>query len=342
MNLSTTLLLSGYSLAIVAASLLGGWLPTLVRMTHTRTQLVISFVAGLMLGVAVYHLLPHALLELSSLDAGSDAIETTAWWMMLGIMSMLVLLRLFNPHRHDFSGDEAGADQAQNPGMHGADIRNPGIHPMSWVGVTLGLGLHTLTEVVTLGASVSSELPHCLGSLPMDCLTSSDDGPADSVADGMIWAGLATFLAIFLHKPLDALSVTSLMQAGGWQYRARVLANICFALLWPLGMLLFSLGMYLLGPDQAQAMGRALAFSAGAFLCIALCDLLPEVQHHRHDRIKLTLFFLLGIGVAYGLRQVEEDLGGHHHGGELNWPAASMHEQTGGDDPHRSPNTVNP
>jgi len=49
----------------------------------------------------------------------------------------------------------------------------------------------------------------------------------------------------------------------------------------------------------------ALAFSAGAFICIALSDLLPEVQFHSHDRVALTLAFLLGIGLAYGMGSVE-------------------------------------
>jgi zinc and cadmium transporter len=49
----------------------------------------------------------------------------------------------------------------------------------------------------------------------------------------------------------------------------------------------------------------ALAFSAGAFICIALSDLLPEVHFHSHDRTKLTVAFLLGIGLAYGIGVLE-------------------------------------
>jgi zinc and cadmium transporter len=51
--------------------------------------------------------------------------------------------------------------------------------------------------------------------------------------------------------------------------------------------------------------GAALAFSAGAFICIALSDLLPEVHFHSHDRGKLTLAFLLGIALAYGIGSLE-------------------------------------
>ena len=60
-----------------------------------------------------------------------------------------------------------------------------------------------------------------------------------------------------------------------------------------------------MGAQQAQVVGAALAFSAGVFLCISLGDLLPEVHFHSHDRFKLTLSFVIGIGLAYALRYVE-------------------------------------
>ena len=81
-------------------------------------------------------------------------------------------------------------------------------------------------------------------------------------------------------------------------------ANLGFAVLCPLGALLFVWGVGLFG-DPAYVVGCALAFSAGVFLCISLGDLLPEVHFHSHDRIKLTVVFLVGIGLAYGLRFIE-------------------------------------
>ena len=41
----------------------------------------------------------------------------------------------------------------------------------------------------------------------------------------------------------------------------------------------------------------ALAFSAGTFLCIALSDLLPELQFHSHDRLKLSVALLTGFAL---------------------------------------------
>ena len=63
---------------------------------------------------------------------------------------------------------------------------------------------------------------------------------------------------------------------------------------------------------KGRWVGYALAFAAGAFLCIALSDLLPEIHFHSHDRGKLIASLLVGIGLAYALYCVESSaLHGH-------------------------------
>ena len=63
----------------------------------------------------------------------------------------------------------------------------------------------------------------------------------------------------------------------------------------PAGVALFFLGIGRLGPAAAVGLtAAALAFSAGTFLCIALSDLLPELQFHAHDRLKLSAALLAG------------------------------------------------
>src|SRR5208282_1327750 len=75
----------------------------------------------------------------------------------------------------------------------------------------------------------------------------------------------------------------------------------CFGLMVPVGVAAFYLITNKLGKDDKelvdQLTGAALAFSAGTFLFVALSDLLPEVQFHRHDRI--PLFLALTAGVAF-------------------------------------------
>ena len=98
MTLSPTVLLVLYCIAIAGFSLVGGLLPNWVKMTHTRTQVAMSLVSGLMLGVAFYHLLPHSI----ALLGGAGAIDTSVQWLMLGLITMLLLLRIFHFHQHDF------------------------------------------------------------------------------------------------------------------------------------------------------------------------------------------------------------------------------------------------
>ena len=271
MTSAPAVLLTLYCVAIATFSLLGGLLPQWVRMTHTRTQLIMSLVSGLMLGVAFYHLLPHSVV----LFGDVAAVDTAVWWLMVGLVCMFGLLRLFHFHQHDFSAEEHAHHD------HGHAEHGPAAHELSWVGITLGLGVHTLIDGVALGAVM-------LGS---------------AATTGL--AGVGVFLAILLHKPLDAMSIVTVMQAGGWSRPARLAANVGFALLCPLGALLFFFGVDMDAAGGSTIVAASLAFAAGAFICIALSDLLPEVHFHSHDRLKLTIAFLLGISLAWFMGAVE-------------------------------------
>ena len=89
----------------------------------------------------------------------------------------------------------------------------------------------------------------------------------------------------------------------------------------PVGVALFMFGVGHAHTPERQLLGIALAFSAGTFLCISTSDLLPELQFHAHDRVKLSTALLLGLAVAAAIVLVESsthDHGGHehHHAGE--------------------------
>ena len=276
---NSLLLLAGYCVVIMAVSLFGGWLPSIFRLTHTRTQMVTSFVAGVILCVALYYLLPHGMLEIP----GEHSAETAVWWMLVGTVLMVVLLRVFSFHQHDFSHeDDDSHDHAHHHTHDHHEHGHISVHPMSWVGITMGLGLHTLTEGVTLGTSLRA-----------------------GASDGAIGLSLSVFLAIVLHKPLDALSIIGTMRAAGFGKHRRILANVLFSLVCPVAAFLTFWGVGLLGQWEEYVVGAALSFAAGALLCIALSDLLPEVHFHSHDRTKLTLAFFAGIGLAYMLHYLE-------------------------------------
>ena len=143
-----------YSILIAAASIFGGWLPGHWQLTHLRFQFVISIIGGLILGIGVLHLLPHALHEL-----GQDEGDTVAKWMMVGMVAMFFLLRAFHVHHHEpalpvdswpsGSVAEAAAEtDAVHAHSHDSQCDHAHGHPgrLSWTGALLGLAVHTLMD----------------------------------------------------------------------------------------------------------------------------------------------------------------------------------------------------
>ncbi|MBI3840238.1 MAG: ZIP family metal transporter [Planctomycetia bacterium] len=278
----------------VVASLAGGWVPLVVRLTHRRMQIAISFVAGMMLGIGLLHLLPHSFQVLLSIDA-------TVLWAMAGFLFMFFLERFFHFHHHDVPDDDTlpGESRPLRQHAHGASdqhhdhshdhavlAKTSSIFP--WSGAVIGLTLHSLVDGVAMAAAVKAEETNSLA----------------------IWAGFGAFLAIALHKPFDSLTIGTLMAAGGRGPSSRHLVNALYSLVTPLGVALFYVASASLGPRQA-GLGQSLGFAAGAFVCIATSDLLPELQFHRHDRSTLSLALLAGIALAWSTVFFEG--GGHDH-----------------------------
>jgi len=264
--MNSLLVLIVYCGLIVSVSLVGGRLSSLLRMTHLRTQLLMSGVGGLMLGIAMLHLLPHAAETLASPSRAGMGV-------LAGLVVMFLLVRLFHTHDHGV------LEHPHDPGDPAKGI--------SWFGLFFGLLLHTLVDGIALSASVIAESEH---------------------GAWLGLGGLGTFLAVALHKPLDAFAITSVMNRQHWSINAQWVANVIFSLACPLGALAFYFGVR--GPVANPALlGWGLAVSAGFFIGIAMADLLPEVAFHDHDRGKLTATFLLGVAIAAGI----ENLPGHSH-----------------------------
>jgi len=281
--LSAPWLLLVYCLLVTATSLAGGWLLLLIHLNHTRLQMAVSFVAGLMLGIALLHFLPDACEQLGSLD-------TTMHWLLGGFLSMFFVQRFFHFHHHDLPegdpedccGHEHDHEHDRLHVEHAHTLADKSAKQLSWVGTALGLTLHSLLDGLALAAAVAA----------------GARGHAHL-------AGLGVALVIILHKPFDAMAVSTLMAAGGSSKAARHLLNALFSLASPLGALLFYLGAGFLGGGSVPVLGYALAFCAGSFLCIASSDLLPELQFHSHDRLALSVMLLLGLTVAILIGMME-------------------------------------
>jgi zinc and cadmium transporter len=311
-----------YSLAVLLFSLAGGGVPLLGRVTHGRLQLYLSLSAGVMLGAAFFHVMP---------DAFESAGDAFGWWMAAGVVGLFCIERFLAPHTHETNGKSHHHDHEhfqkgehvhehqhgvvtgaaltgvtaekhehahEHPHNHGHDHspvldHKPAAPAVAGWAAVLGLTLHTFMNGVGLAGAVAFDLDPAHPSLPQ------------------ILPGLALFLAIVLHKPADALAISTVLRRKGVSGRVIGLVQLGFALMVPIGAAAFLVAHVSVSQGvEKQITGAALAFSAGTFIFIALSDLLPEVQFHRHDRVPLFLALLAGIALMGGIA-VLEDLGKH-------------------------------
>jgi zinc and cadmium transporter len=262
---------------VLVASLAGGWLPAILRLDHARLQTAVSVVSGLMVGLALLHLLPHGAEELGS-PAKASA------WMLGGFLAMFFLQRFLPFHHHDV--EEPGPDAGCNHSHHHGDAMVA--QPLSWMGVATGLSIHSILDGLALAAAVvSAERGHGMG------------------------LAFGTAVAVILHKPFGAMAITTLIKASETPRPWLHWVNLGFALVTPLGAALFFIGAGQFTQQHPEWLGAALSFSAGTFLCIACADLLPELQFHSHDRLKLSIALLVGLGIAIGIGKFGH--AGHEH-----------------------------
>jgi zinc and cadmium transporter len=226
-------------------------------------QVAVSFVAGFMLGLALLGLLPHAIHELGS-------VQTGVAWLLAGFLVMFLIQRFLPFHHHDVGEEPQEPTTAHCPSLAEQSARH-----LTWLGVALGLSLHSIFDGLALAAGVA----------------------AGAQGHGAV-LGAGTALMVILHKPFAALAITTLMAASNATPSWRRKVNLAFASVTPFGALLFYLGAAPWAHTHPAWLGYALAFCAGTFLCIACEDLLPELQFHSHDRIKLSLALLVGLTVA--------------------------------------------
>lgn len=269
-------ILAGYLLLTATAAFLGGASMSLLTLGHRATQVLLSFTGGVLLGVGLLHLLPHAAMAL-----GGD-IEATMGWALIGFFVMFLLERAFHAHAHQAAESACDHDHG---GHHHHHHATPATRRgrLAWYGAFAGLSLHSLADGAALAAAMN-----------VDAAT-----------------GFATFLAIVLHKPLDAAIITTLLVSAGASLRLRTLVNIGYALVVPLGAIGFLTSLSLFGGERDAAVGVALALAGGAFVCIAAADLLPEVQFHTHDRVLLTTVLAMGLALAWGMAVLERSTHDH-------------------------------
>ncbi|MBM4059322.1 MAG: hypothetical protein FJ275_13970 [Planctomycetes bacterium] len=280
-----------YLVLIAAAAMAGGSSVALLALGHRPNQVLLSVTGGVLLGVGMLQLLPHAVTEL-----GGD-VDATVRWALAGFFAMFLLERAFHGHAHHAAESACDHPEHYNAEHHGHHAHEHHAHarggrgrgPWAWSGAFAGLALHSLADGAALAASVNADAAHGAGPL----------------------AGVATFLAILLHKPLDAAVIATLMSEAGASRSLRLAMNLAYAAVVPVGACFFLASLPLFGGRQDVALGVALAVASGTFICIAAADLLPEVQFHAHDRMLLTASLALGLALAWGITVAERSSHAH-------------------------------
>ena len=312
-------LVTFYTVLLVLGVLVGSRLDKIVRLTHTRTQLLMSLISGLLLGIAVFHLLPHAVYS------SALSIDVLARYLMLGLLTMFFLQRMFHFHHHEY---DSSSEQKYHEHSHAAHCEHTHGESQSsmgraGIGVIIGLAIHSVMDGIALAFSIQADWH----------LSNSTQS----------FAALGVFLAILLHKPLDALTLSLFLRERAKQKNTSEVSQLIillgYALICPVVVILIlqtGRGDWI----SPEIISAVLAFSAGLFLCIALSDLLPEIHFHDHDRGKMAIMLLLGVGLSLCLGVIESDHRHQHQPSamesEFTQKERLRHSEHSNDDPHKS------
>jgi zinc and cadmium transporter len=110
-------------------------------------------------------------------------------------------------------------------------------------------------------------------------------------------------LAITSHKVPSSLSLASILKAEGKSTGRIMSFAVMYGLMVPVGAGLYFTFDAVLSFESLAA--RALAFSAGTFLYVAVLDLIPHVNRHGKDRWARNLAALtMGLLLMLALAQV--------------------------------------
>jgi zinc transporter ZupT len=254
-------------LYVALVALAGGALPLLVRWTDRHLHTALAMSTGIFLGAVFLHVLP----ALSEMSLSSSAAPPQA------------------------AGAHPGVDLSH---VHGGD-------PWLWLCVLAGVLAVYLIESLVLRTHDHDEAHQhravslaALVGLGVHALTA---GIGYAAAQSHTHVGGALLFAILAHKGFEAFSLTTVFQLAGAERKSILWMVLGFAALTPLGMLL---GHSISAHMGDLGMGIMTALAAGTFLFVCLCELLPEVFHHREDSwLRITLL-VLGIAMMMAFEEL--------------------------------------
>jgi zinc and cadmium transporter len=260
--------LSLYTGALLLGALAGGALPLFSNVR--RSDLLLSFSAGIMLGAAFLHMLPEAV------EGGGGAAVP---FVLVGFLLLYLLERFVLVHVCAEPGPNArlstgGAPLSPDDPHDHHDDEHPNVHRAG-----IGCDVHTLGLAAWIGMSVHTLV----------------DGFALGAASVQPELGALVFFAILAHKIPNSFSLSAILLSEGYSRGRAVAMNAAFALMVPAGA-----GIYLLLREyvHVERFGAlALAASAGTFLHLSLSDILPDLHRRGASRWRLSAAMVGGIAV---------------------------------------------
>lgn len=105
--------------------------------------------------------------------------------------------------------------------------------------------------------------------------------------------GLMATIGMCIHKFVVLFSLSSTMLLTNTDRRTSLLYLLGFSLITPIAGILFFL--LFSGIEMEGLTGLPLAFAAGTFMYVALCDMLPEAFHRKNQDIRSFILIVAGI-----------------------------------------------
>lgn len=271
--------LSLYTGAILLGALAGGALPLFASVR--RSDLLLSFSAGVMLGAAFFHMLPEAV------ERGGSAVVPFG---VVGFLFLYLLERFVLVHVCAEPGPNRRLSTAGAPLPHHADEHEHVHHGQAEPDPDgTGCDVHTLGVAAWVGLSAHTVV----------------DGFALAAASVSPQLGLLVFLAILAHKVPNAFSLSAILLSEGYSRGKAVAMNAAFAVMVPVGA-----GLYVVLRELVQVQrftAIALAASAGTFLHLSLSDILPDLHRRGTSRWRLSVALVAGVAAMGALTLLRHD-----------------------------------
>lgn len=116
--------------------------------------------------------------------------------------------------------------------------------------------------------------------------------------------GFLVFIAVFLHKFPEGLTIGSMIVAAGKGMRQVIFATSLIGLSTLVGVFLF----YFVGNSLGFSVVYALPLASGVTLYVAASDLIPEVNHHGGHRPLVSISVFAGVALFFGIHFAVHEL----------------------------------